>query len=288
LAEGSTDLAAEVTFQGQQNFRNPDLGGKVVGFANDGKTIQLEVSARTRGEEGKSVQIKLAGKTQIAFSQVGKDGAKLTEGLFARVWLVNGSKDTADIMHFSGSEQIEERGGPQADLTGKVVAVANDGKNMTVAIQPQARGDEPTKTEIKVGDKSAVAYQNVGPDGAKITEGYMVRIWLENGSKDSAAKISFTAPLQERTSQITGKVTGVGKDGKSFALEFQPRGRGEEVKELEVKIGVNTRISYTGVGPDEAKLTEGLMAQVRLEEGSMNNAIQIMFVKPGAERGGNR
>jgi RNA polymerase sigma factor (sigma-70 family) len=287
LAEGATDLAAEVTFQGLQNFRAPDLGGKVVGFAKDGKTIQLELSTRGRGEEGKTVEIKLGDKTQIVFSQVAKDGAKLAEGLFARVWLLNGSKDAADIMHFSGSEQIEERGGPHADVTGKVVAMSNDGNSVTVAIQPQVRGDEPTKMEIKLGDKSAVVYQNVGPDGAKMTEGYMARIWLENGSKDRAAKISFAAPLQERASQITGKVIGVGKDGKSITLEIQA-GRAEKAKQLDVKIGDNTRISYTGVGPDEARLTEGLTAQVRLEEGSTNNAVQIMFNKPGAERGGNR
>jgi len=169
-----------------------------------------------------------------------------------------------------------------------VVAAAKDGKSLMVATAPQARGDEPTKTEIKLGDKTALVFMNVGPDGAKLAEGQEAHIWLENGSKDTAARVIVRAATPERATQVTGRVTAVGKDGWSFTLETQARGRAEEPKTLEVKINPGTRIAYFSVGPDEAKLVEGLLAQVRLEEGSANIAMQILFHKQGAERGGRR
>jgi RNA polymerase sigma factor (sigma-70 family) len=288
LAQGAPDVAAEVTFHGAQHFRTPDVGGKVISIGKDGKSITLEAGARGRGEEGKTLEIKLTDKTLLSFSQVGKDGAKLAEGQMARIWLADNSKDTADTAHFAGSEQVEERNGPQADVVGKVASVAKDGKSATLETPPQARGEEPKKTEVKIGDKTAIVFQNVGPDGAKVGEGQMARIWLESGSKDTAAKANFAGPVREKGTSIVGRVTGVDKDGKGFTLELRPQGRMEEAKRVEIKVGDSTKVAFFGVGPNEAKPTEGFMAQVRLEEGSMTNATQVLFHKGGGERGGAR
>ena len=78
-------------------------------------------------------------------------------------------------------------------------------------------------------------------------------------------------------------MVAVAKDGSSVTLE-QPAGRGEDAKRVEVKITVNTRVSFSEVGPNEAKIVEGLFARARLADGSADTAAQIGFGKPGTGR----
>lgn len=285
LAEGSKDTAASLSFQGAQRFREPGLAGKVTAVAKDGKGFSLEEGARGRGEEGKPIDIKFTDKTVVSFSNVGKDGAKLAEGMFARVWLEEGAKDVAYSVLLAGSESNDERGGKEADIIGRVVSASNDGKTVTLATPPANRGDEPVKTEFKLGDKATVVYHNVGPDAAKMVEGMTARIWLAEDSKDTAAKASFNGIVRERGTMIGGKVASVAKDGKSITLEARPEARGEEPKKIEIKLTDKTKIVYFGVGPDEAKPAEGLFAQVRIDEDAKDTAVQVLFNKAGGERG---
>ncbi len=285
LAEGTKDTAASLSFQGMLRFREPGLVGRVTAVAKDGKGISVEQAARGRGEEGKSIDIKFTDKTLVSFSNIGKDGAKLAAGMFARVWLDEGAKDVAYAINLVGSESNEERGGKDADIVGRVVSASNDGKTVMLAMPPANRGDEPVKTEIKLGEKATVVYHNVGPDAAKLVEGMTARIWLAEGSKDTAAKASVSGVVRERGTMIGGKVASVAKDGKSITLEARPEARGEEPKKIEIKLTDKTKVAYFGVGPDEAKLAEGLFAQVRVEDDAKDTAVQVQFNKAGAERG---
>jgi hypothetical protein len=76
----------------------------------------------------------------------------------------------------------------------------------------------------------------------------------------------------------------VAKDGSSFTVEGPVTVRGEEPKRIEIKLTARTKVAFFGVGPGEAKVAEGLTAQVRLLEGLTDTAAQVTFGKVG-ERG---
>jgi RNA polymerase sigma factor (sigma-70 family) len=289
LENGNT--AASVAFRGTAGTRNPDVSGKVTAVAADGKGITVEVSpARGRGDDvqpAKTVDIKFNDKTVVIYSAVAKDGAKLTPDYRASVWLEDGPKgSSAASVHLFGNDQVVEgRDGPPADVSGRVVAVANDGKTITLEQSPQNRGDEPKRIDIKLGDKTTVAYQNVTADGTKVAEGFQARIWLENGSKDQAGKAVFAGVPKERWPVVAGTVVAAGKDGKTFTLEQPARTRAEEPKRIEVTLTDKTRTAYSGVGPDGAKPTEGYRVQVWLEDESNGRAVAVEFAKPGSGDG---
>jgi len=282
--------AVSVNFRGSAGNRSPDVAGKVTAVAADGKGITVEVSpARGRGndvQDAKTVDLKFNDKTLILYSSVAKDGAKLTADYRALVWLEDGPKGSiAGSVHLSGNEQLEGRGGPAPDAVGKVVAVADDGKSITLEQGSQNRGEEPKRIDIKLGDKTAAVYQNVGSDGTRIVPGLQARIWLEDGSKDRAGKALFTGLPKERWTVVAGKVVAVGKDGKTFTLEQPSQARGEEPKRIDVTLTDKTRTAYSGVGPDGAKPTEGYHVQVSLEDDSKDRAVAVMFAAPGTGEG---
>jgi hypothetical protein len=165
---------------------------------------------------------------------------------------------------------------------GKVAAVAADGKTITLEVPAAVRGEEPMKVVVKLGGQAAVSYFNVGPDKAKIAEGMQARVWLEGGSKDTAARVVLMGTVPERWATVTGKVVGVSKDGATITLEQPPVARGEGPTRVAIKLA-ETRVAYTGVGPGEAKPTEGYFAQVRLVDGSKDTAAQVLFMKGGGD-----
>jgi RNA polymerase sigma factor (sigma-70 family) len=287
-ADNANDAAASVTFQGPVNFRVPDVTGKLSAVAKDGKGITVEVSpGRGRGDdaqEAKTVDLKFNDKTALIFSGVGRDGAKLAEGQQVAAWLEDGPKGSlAGSVHLRATEEVRERGGPAADAAGKIVALAKDGKSFT--LEMPVRGGEPTKLDVKLDDKTAMVFFNVGPDGAKLGEGLQAQAWLQAGSKDTAAKLSLTGVAKERWPLVAGRVAAVANGGKTITLEQPPQNRGAEPTRIDIQVTDKTRIAYFGVGPDEAKPTDGYHAQVRLDEGT-KAAVEILFSKPGSgERG---
>jgi RNA polymerase sigma factor (sigma-70 family) len=289
LKESGKDEAVSVLFHGPEDAlqRRPDVTGKVVARAKDNKGITVEITpARGRGDdirEGKKVELKFNDKTVIHYSSITRTGDKLTEGYTATVWLEDGPKgNTAGSVHLYGKAGIE-RGRRRGDIAGKVIARAKDGKTITLEVPGKTRGDEPTKIEIKIGDKTSVVYYNVTAGGTKVVEGLQAEVWLEEGSRDSAVTVGLIAVPKLRWPLILGKVVGVSKDGKTITLEVPPRTRREEPKPFDVKITPRTRVAYSGVGPDGAKPAEGYMAAILLDDAK--DARGVLFSKPGSGRG---
>lgn len=293
LADGSKDIAATMhvaaAFGSGRNNRNAaDVTGRVTSAAADAITIQMP--PRARGDAGATVTIKLTKKTNLVYSFVAKGGTKPTEGYNAQVWFGPGSKDTATRIDFTGTEGPSRETGFRAavarfDQGGKVVGVGQDGKEITIEVPPQIRGGEAGKATIKIDDKTTVVYLSIGPDGDRPTEGYTARVWLADGSKDTAKSVIFQAPPPKDPRTVwRGQVASVGADGKSFTLEMRPQERGGEPKKVNVAITERTQVTYNGVGPDGAKLTEGYLAEVWLQDGSTDTAENIVL-GPADRRG---
>src|SRR5262249_40435736 len=151
-------------------------------------------------------------KTVLAFDNVGKDKAKITEGQHAQVWFADdvrvAGNRIAGKVQFVGSVVEARRDDPQPNLIGKVVRAA-DGKALTLELPPAARGEEPKRVPIKLDEKTLVSFHNVGLDQAKMVVGLQARVWLAEKSEDTAARVSFTGTVPERWTVIPGKVVEV-------------------------------------------------------------------------------
>ena len=277
----SKDTAATVVFNGPENARRgSDVFGTVVN-GNDNKSITLELRQRVeRGAELPKQTIPFDDKTVLVFSNVEKDGAKITAGYIGQVWYTDDGK-TAAMVQLSGTVEARSREEKRPDAMGKVLSA--DGKALVVEVSA-GRREEPTKTTYTIGDKTTMIYNNVPADGAKPTPGMLVQVWLADGSKDAAAKVYLTGTVPERWKTVSGKVVAVAKDGSSITVEVPSTTRREEPKRTEIKLTAKTKLAFFGVGPGEAKLAEGQTAQVRLLDGSTDTAGQITIAKPG-ERG---
>jgi RNA polymerase sigma factor (sigma-70 family) len=209
LREGSEGRADEVSFIGKAEAGSRplprgrgegDLPGKVVEVSGDGRTITLEQRPLSRGdrlraggEEPKKVTVRLDDKTAVVYHNVPPGGTRVAEGFQAHVRLKEGSGKVAARVNFIGV--VKEKWAP---VGGKVVGVSKDGKTITLERRPQARGEEPGRLDVKLTDKTRIAYTNVGPGEAKPTEGYFAQVRLVEGSKDTAAGVLFGKPGGER------------------------------------------------------------------------------------------
>jgi len=190
FAEGSTELAVAVTLGGQKTSApEPDLAGPVLAVSTDGKEITLQLPRKTKTEPSRTVTVKLGDQTKLSYSLVPIDGEKPTVGYNASVWLVAGSKDTASAVTFSGKKGSV----PNADWTGRVTAVSQDGKELTLQQPGKKDGTPATTAAVKIHDKTKLVYAGIDKDRQKPTVGFQVSVWLDKGSADTAASIRFEA-----------------------------------------------------------------------------------------------
>jgi RNA polymerase sigma factor (sigma-70 family) len=285
LAEGSKDVARMQLTGPVSVRRGADLSLTVARVSPDGKVLTFKIPSRTREDEEKTIDVRLTDKTVVSYSYIARDGAKPTAGYHAEVYLERDSKEKAFAVHFFGDVERPQRGVPEArpDAVGRVLTVTPDAKVIVVEVQG-GRGEEATQHRFKLDDSTRLVFLTVGPDGAKPTVGQRATIWLAEGSKDTAARISFQGAVKEREELVVGKVVAVAPGGKGVTLEIRPQGR-EEAPRKEIKFNDKTEIVFHGVGPGGAKPTEGQLAQVWLEEGSKDTAARVLF---GAAVGGDR
>jgi hypothetical protein len=279
LQEGSKDRVALVQAQ-----REPDLAGTITAVSPQGKSLTLEVPSRDRREGPAKIDIKLTDKTKLAFPARRSAGPlgpgededpKLKVDDLASVWLQEGSKDTAAAIQTTP---------PRPDVSGTIAALSKDGKVLTLA--SKGRSGEVTKTEIKLTDKTRIVF--AGAEKAKdrkLQAGDGATIWLQKGSRDTAALVqALTAVqvmMQQRSPDVTGTITALSKDGKVLTLESRKRGEAEATT-IKIKIADKTQIVFAGTEKEEQKLTVGYSARVWLQEGSKDTAAVVQATKPAA------
>ena len=185
LADEPAATQASADKSGQRNVEGlSTLSGKAVGVSKDGKTITLEMPPQERGGEAKRTDVKITDKTEITYNGVGLNGAKPTEGYLAHAWLESGSTDTAAKVSFWAD-------GPGPTVEGKVVAVAKDGKQITLEVPSEVRDEAPTKTDIQITGQTEITFYGIGPDGAKLMEGYGARVWRQEGATAATRVMLF-------------------------------------------------------------------------------------------------
>jgi RNA polymerase sigma factor (sigma-70 family) len=246
--------------QGREERRAADLQGNITAIADNGKTLTVASSAG-RGEEPKTTTIKLTDQSKVNFDAPLKDsGATLKVGDAISVMLQAGSKDTA--------ASIAAR--RAANLTGKIVAVAADGKMVSIETPAQERGGAPGKVDIKLTDKTRTETARPSAD-QKPTVGYIAAIWLQDGTTDTAFALHVSRPRAD----VQGEIKSIAADGKTITIEGRGRG-GDAGPTTTIKITDQTKLEFTGVEKaDDKKLKVGIIVTVWLQEGSQDTAASL-------------
>jgi RNA polymerase sigma factor (sigma-70 family) len=269
--------------------------GLVAAISQDHKQLTLALLPQRKGEQPRTKEIKLSGKTELAYFGIGPDGARPTKGYQAKIWLEQGSADTAARIYFkskAGAKKLPH-------LSSRVVAVSKDGKEITLALpSKKIKGKKPKETKqikIRFTDKTVLTFANVGKDGAKPAENYLANVWLEKNSKDTAAAVVFNGGKEakpkkgvalkpaDQPREKAGTVVAVSSDAKTLTVDiYPPKKKGEKPKKperIDIKIDDKTDLVFYAVGPGGAQPAEGLRVQAWLQEGSNNRAAKLRFTR---------
>jgi hypothetical protein len=213
LADAAGDKAVAVTFSGPKpSAPKPAFTGQVIAVSDNGKELTLQLPAKKKGEPAPTVTVKIGANTKLSYALVPLDGEKPTVGYNASVWLVEGTKDTASAVTFSG----KKANAVYPDWTGRVTAVSADGKEVTLQVPGKKKGEAGPSVSIRIHDKTKVVYAGIDKDRQQPTVGYEATVWLDKGSRDTAAGIRFGAaavkkgsPDQTPTPKAVEKVPGI-------------------------------------------------------------------------------
>jgi hypothetical protein len=198
--------------------------------------------------------------------------AVLTLGLVAAVPLLP-SAQADDKDKPKPDDRVEK-----PDYSGIVAAVADNGRTITVELPPKVKGEDPPTVEIKLTDKTKVAYFGVDSAGEIPTSGYTILVWLADGSEDTAAAVKMgrkDADGGVKGPDFTGQITAVSNDGRTITVEIPPEEKGGESRKVEVKLTDKTKTCYSGVDAGGEKPTVGYVIQVWLAKGSKDTAAGV-------------
>ena len=181
--EGSKDTAGAA----QVSRPRPDSSGTVSAISADGKILTVE--SKNRSGEATKIEVRITDKTKIEFVGGEVKDKKFKVGNAVAFWLQEGSTDTAATVQVN----LQRR---SPDVTGTLSAISADGKVIT--LENRKRGEaQTTTTEIKLTAKTEI--ELAGTDKAeekKLTIGYSAAVWLQEGSKDTAAVVRATKPAE--------------------------------------------------------------------------------------------
>lgn len=274
LEKESKDIAARMHLRGSQHPKTmPHREGQVVAVAADGKCIALKKSGKAEPVE--PIAIRFSDQTRLTFANVARGRATITAGYEGRVWLENDSQDIAKSLTFSGNAEdkqalVKEK---KADRTGRIVAVSDDGQVLTVEIFP-TKGEKSTRVEIKLTTATRESYHDVPENGARPAVGYQVQVWLIEGSPDNAERVRFYR--NDPREYVDARILGVSPDGNRFTVAMASDAKGGESIRREIETTARTRLAYFNVGPEGARLTEGYHVRGWLMEGSDDTADELM------------
>ncbi len=173
------------------------------------------------------------------------------------------------------------------DVTGVIAAVADAGQRLTLELPAKIKGDPPTTIEIRINDKTKLAYFGVDSAGETPTVGYVAQVWLVEGSTDTAAGVRMGRKdiSNQKGPDFSGVITAVSTDLKNITLEIPSQVKGEPTTKTDLKLTDKTKFSYFGVDSVGQLPTIGYSALVWLVENSKDTAAGIRL---GLKNGGGQ
>jgi RNA polymerase sigma factor (sigma-70 family) len=190
---GSREVAAAVTFSGRNERKQkgraagpPDIDGKVTALGRDGRRMTVAFYSprdkRKKPRRLRKMEVKFGDQIAITYYGVRPGGARPTVGYRVQLWLRGGSRDSEG--HVSRLRLIGPT--PRTKIGGKFVGLSPDRKVLTVEVPSPKKGQPPQKVGFRMTELTRTLYRNVGPGEAQPTAGYRARVWLREGTTDTA------------------------------------------------------------------------------------------------------
>ena len=173
----------------------------------------------------------------------------------------------------------------QADVMGRAATVAPDGRSVTLDTppragpdgQPPARDARGERVTVNFTDRTQFSFFGIGEGEARPAPGLMTMVWLDEGSRDQAARVRFMRREGDERPDVQGRVLSVSPDGRTLTVETRdgdrPTGR------TELRIAPYTQSLYYGVDRDGAKPTTDYLVVAWYEKGSKDTAARVRFLK---------
>src|SRR4051812_21844136 len=123
-----------------------------------------------------------------------------------------------------GAPPPQER---RPDVTGRVATVSPDGRTLTISTppspspegQPPARDARGEQATVTVSDRTQMLFFGVGDGEAKPAPGLMAMVWLDEGSREQAARVRFMRREGDERADVQGRIVSVAPDGRSITVE---------------------------------------------------------------------
>jgi hypothetical protein len=160
-------------------FVKPSLAGTVVAVSADGKTLTIETPPPKKGESSVQYTVKLTTSSRLSYENVPPNGKKPTIGYQAVVWLVKGSKDTADQVRFTLKQVI---------LLGIVKSTSSDGTSIDLQ-RSSGKNGELEIIRLRIGN-AKISFHGIERT-KRPPAGSFARAWLRPGSSDIASGVAF-------------------------------------------------------------------------------------------------
>jgi RNA polymerase sigma factor (sigma-70 family) len=277
------DAAPAAPDPGVKEFGPPQFAAMVLRVDPDGKRLLLELRSKAEGSASQK-EITLTDRTQLVFSNVGPNEARLTKGYGAEVWLEKDSPDVAARVRLNGTRNSKKA----PHRVGQVVGVADGEQGFTLS-RP-AKGEPAEQFAVRFTDRTRLVFSDVARGGATITAGYEARVWSDGDAPESAKSVTFLgnaegkpAAGKEPKADRVGRIVGLSGDGTVLTVELHPT-KGPGPTRTEIRLTEATRESYHGVAANGANPAEGDLVQVWLAEGSADTAARVRFVRPDPRR----
>jgi RNA polymerase sigma factor (sigma-70 family) len=258
-----------------------DLAGVVSAVSEDGKVLTVTADAEKR-------EARLTAATKVVYNGVRQGGARPTVGYTVLVWRSPGSETDAARVVFLGPLAQKSK----ADLSGEITELAADGKSFTLRLAKSIK-TEPEKTAtVKLAKDAELTFNGVARNEAKLAVGQGASVWLAEGSKDTAARVSAHAasggkPKNAARPSFSGTVAALGAGGKSLTLLVPGPIKNTPPKKVELKLGEAAEVVFDGVAPGAARPAVGQHLVAWLADGSADTVararFQVLAKKAGAD-----
>ena len=175
----------------------------------------------------------------------------------------------------------------RADLMGRVTAVSPDGHSLTLSMpprpgadgQPAARDAQGEQAVVLLSDKTKMLFFGVSDGRAHPEAGQMAMVWLEEGTKDQAARVRFMKREGEERPDIQGRIVAVSADGRMVTVETRDDRGDKPTGKIDLHLAPYTQSLYYGVDKDAARPTPDYQVVAWLEKGSKDTPVRIRFMK---------
>jgi hypothetical protein len=167
---------------------------------------------------------------------------------------------------------------------GRVTAVSPDGRTLTITAPPQrpaAGGDQaprPEPTTVTVTDRTHLIFFGVAEGEARPTPGQMAMVWLQEGTKDEAARVRLMKREGDDRPDVQGRVLSVSPDGRTVTVETRDDRGDRPTGKVDLRLAPYTQSLYYGVDKDAARPTPDYQVVAWLEKGSQGTPVRSRFM----------